>query len=441
MDWKLPFDVISCAWPRPVVSSDGVWRSAPEWDAKPMPILPQRTWEDADGRLRMAIDWREVFRGDLLTFIKGGEMRGFHVVFHIAVNEDGVLRFWDDDGSVVRRRGEILHEDRTVHPLAPHEIPVRRGDILEFAQWQDAGDWLWRATLIPSAPQDALASLLERLDAVRRRLAAPEGPPLKMMTNARNPLRSALAIYSMILNGYAPEQVLIHGEHQWTPEARRTMERLTPFARIVPTSDVLAEIERVAGTRWRRNSLNYWWVFKACVPLFCQPRTCCMLDDDVIVLDSVHDALERFRDHDLVYMRDTDYTDEYSAAWGYKARRSGPLRTGNFNAGLYWLRALEDVRRLVRLGERASLRRTMFHIWEQGYVATAYADRPVFALPSQRYLYPRFEGLPGGVLGYDYEENPCGFASLHFGGVGNKLGDAIAGLIAGPVLSQRQNRA
>jgi hypothetical protein len=318
---------------------------------------------------------------------------------------------------------------------------VCRGDVLEFAQWQDIGDWLWKATLVPTAPLDSAASLLPYLDAIRCRLAAPEGPALKMMTNGHNPVRGALSIYSMILNGYAPEQILIYGEHQWTPEARLTMERLMPFARVVPTSDVLNEIERFAGSRWRRDSVSCWWVFKACVPLFCQPRTCCMLDDDVIVLDSVHDALETFRDHDLVYMRDADYTNEYSAAWRYKARRFGPLRTGDFNAGLYWLRALEDVRCLIRLGERTSPHRTIFHIWEQGYVAVAYADRPTSALPSQRYLYPRFEGLPGDVLGYDYTDNPCGFASLHFGGIGNKPGDAIAALIAAAVLGRRKGPA
>ena len=64
--------------------------------------------------------------------------------------------------------------------------------------------------------------------------------------------------------------------------------------------------------------------------------------------------------------------------------------------------------------------------WEQGLIAMLYAHKPSYQLPSQRYFYPVFDGLPAGMRGYDYAANPCGFASIHFGGPFEKPSDAVA---------------
>jgi hypothetical protein len=61
--------------------------------------------------------------------------------------------------------------------------------------------------------------------------------------------------------------------------------------------------------------------------------------------------------------------------------------------------------------------------WEQGIIASEYASGRTCRLPSQRYFYPFFDGLPGGVAGYDYAANPCGFASIHFGALRHKPDD------------------
>ena len=61
--------------------------------------------------------------------------------------------------------------------------------------------------------------------------------------------------------------------------------------------------------------------------------------------------------------------------------------------------------------------------WEQGFIASEYASGRACRLPSQRYFYPFFDGLPGGVLGYDYATNPCDFASIHFGALRHKPDD------------------
>jgi hypothetical protein len=65
-------------------------------------------------------------------------------------------------------------------------------------------------------------------------------------------------------------------------------------------------------------------------------------------------------------------------------------------------------------------------VWEQGFVAALFAHRPVHQLPSQRYLCPLRDGLPGGTLGYDYQGNPSGFIAIHFGGLLEKPSDAAA---------------
>jgi hypothetical protein len=55
-------------------------------------------------------------------------------------------------------------------------------------------------------------------------------------------------------------------------------------------------------------------------------------------------------------------------------------------------------------------------VWEQGLINVLYADGPVWPLPTERYPVLKLDGLPGGMLGYDYARNPCGFAAVHFAG-------------------------
>jgi hypothetical protein len=283
------------------VYEHGVWLSSPEWYAPEMPELPLMLYEEMEGHVGVVIDWCEVFRGNFFTFSKGGEMRGFHVVFRIRIEQDGTLVFWDDDGCLIQRNGELVHEDRRGHSLERHGIEVRAGDVLEVAQWQDIQQWMWKGCLIPARLPVFSDALLPYLPRVQERLLTPGGPPLKMMTNAHRPVRAALSVYSMVLNGYSPERVLLYGEDQWTPEGRRALTELMPFAEVVPTAAALVEIENAAGSRLKRDAAACWWVFKTCMALYCVPRIACIMDDDFVILDEVSDALAQFETHDLVY--------------------------------------------------------------------------------------------------------------------------------------------
>ncbi len=79
-------------------------------------------------------------------------------------------------------------------------------------------------------------------------------------------------------------------------------------------------------------------------------------------------------------------------------------------------------------------------IWEQGLIALAYAREEIFELSGQRYFYPIFDGLPGGMLGYDYANNPCSFASIHFGGLAEKPSDGVTLTLLPQILGRQPGR-
>jgi hypothetical protein len=346
--------------------------------------------------------------------------------------------FWDDDSSIIRRNGAVIHHDLSAHMLTRHQIAVRAGDLLEVAQWQAYGGWLWGADLVDDlARRPAAAELMQDyLPAVAARLITPTGPALKIYCGGTSPLRTVVAIYSMLLNGYVPSEVLLYGEGQWPAASRELFAQLLPFAQVVPDSEVLRRTQAVGGAALASAARSYWFVMKTCVALFCPPDEFCLMDDDVFILDSLADALAAFADHDLVFAPDTDHGTHYQAVWGWMSGRSQPMATARFNAGLYWMRVRDDRQWLATSALRVSPRRTPAYIWEQGLLAAIFARRPSRQLPSTRYFYPLFDGLPGGMLGYDYADNPCGFASVHFGGLSEKPSDMVMLRLAPLILAR-----
>lgn len=434
---EIPFELTRCSWPRPIEHHDGRWISEPEWDAPAIPYRPQPRWESLDGELCWLIDWREFFRGRLKAWAPnvGGEMRGFHVVFEFDVKRTGTLLFWDDDGSIVRRNGQIVHDDRSAHSLRRSAVAVSVGDRLQIAQWQLVGGWLWGATIRADVvATDAAAIVARYLPHIRARLQRPSGPPLKVFTNGAQAIRAVIAIYSIILNGYGPSQIVLYGEHQWSRETRDGFARALPFAEVAPTAIVLDRIRFLGGNRLADWALRYWWVMKACVCLLCPPYEFCQIDDDVFMLESAEDALAAFQNADLVYAPDTDHGDGYRRAWLGGACHER-LATGRFNAGLYWARSIADPHVIARRMLQVNPARIPNFVWEQGLIACLYKDS-AHELPTQKYFYPLFDGLPGGLFGYDYHDNPCGFSSVHFGGLSEKPSDSQCLLLADDVLGR-----
>jgi hypothetical protein len=136
-------------------------------------------------------------------------------------------------------------------------------------------------------------------------------------------------------------------------------------------------------------------------------------------------------------MADADYSEGYLRAWGKIFDISDDFRTRRFNAGLFWVRNKSDPRQLASEMFRVRPEGLVPLDWEQGFFAAKWAQEDVAELPTQRYFYPIFDGLPGGMSGYDYRTNPCGFASIHFGGLGVKPSDHLALVLAQDILGRR----
>jgi hypothetical protein len=311
-----------------------------------MPARPQPHWITIDGECCWTIDWREFFRGDLQFWEPrwSGEMRGFHVVFQLRIYGSGTLIFWDDDGCVIRRNGKTIHADRSCHMLTRSQIEVRAGDRLEVAQWQHNEGWVWDARLVSSGQslQESTVLLLPYLISVRQRLKAPNGPPLKMYFHGATPIRTVLAIYSMILNGYSPSGVLVFGEYQWSEQSREVFTALLPFAHIVPTEAVLARLQSLGQPRLIDLARQHWFVMKTCIGLLCPPTEFCFMDDDIVILDGVDGTLKAFQQHSLVFAQNADYSAAYLAVWGSEGRRQEPLPTGTL------IRACEGTQQLAK---------------------------------------------------------------------------------------------
>jgi len=407
-----------------------------------MPLRPEPRWTMVGSERVHLIDWVELFRGKL-TFVGsnqpcGGEMRRFHVIFRLRITGSGTLVFFDDDGSIVRRNGEVVHVDRGAHPLRRHEIEVRTGDRLEIAQWQLCGEWKWGAMLVGKPPvfEDTVDVLQPFARAAAERMASPNGPPLKVYTHGRSMVRTAVAALSVVLNGYRPSEILLYGENDWPAEGRELVRRLMPWARVVREVDVISQIADGGSRRLTEWARRHWFVQKMCVAMFCQPREFCLIDDDIFILDSLDEMLAAFRDHDTVFVPDADYRVQYQATWLPSPDAPRMEQLGWFCAALYFARVRDDLRAMADAASRVDPAAVAAHYWEQGFIGSRFVGRPSLRMPPERYLFAVFDGFPGGLLGYDWRANPCRYASVHFGGLHHKPSDAESLLVARDLLGR-----
>jgi hypothetical protein len=355
-------------------------------------------------------------------------MRQFGVLFRIRVNSNGRLVF-SSPGCCAIRRGGLSVFEGACDPEGV--VDARAGDILDIAVAHGPDEWSWGARIEPAANagQELMTVHLPRVQAILRE---PTGPPLKIFTDARHPIRTVISIYSMILNGYSPSKVYIYGGYQWKPFARHLLARFLPFASVVPLRQIRDQISQVAPSQLADIAKNNWLVMKACLTLFCDPPEFCMMDDDLFILESVAAAQELFREHDFVFVPEIDNTAHYRPIWSDAFPDVSLARTARLNGALCWLRMRKDrkaaadlmMRGLGRLDGLPKVEAAWS--WEQGFYAHLFANDAVLELPAQLYWYPFFCGLPGGMLGYDYANNPCGFTMVHFGGDVEKPTDGEA---------------
>ncbi|MGP0073675.1 MAG: hypothetical protein ACLPWF_17300 [Bryobacteraceae bacterium] len=345
-------------------------------------------------------------------------MRQFGVVFRIRVNTGGKLVFASPGRCVIRQAGTSVFEGAS-DPEAC--VDVKAGDILEVAVAHGTEEWSWKARIEPPANAGAeLKSIY--LPRVEARLREPTGPPLKIFTDARSPIRTVISIYSMILNGYSPSKVYIYGGYQWKPFARALLAQFLPFATVVPLSKICQQVLQFGSSHLVDAARNNGMVMKCCLTLLCDPIEFCMMDDDVIILKSVADAQSLFRAHDFVFVPEIDNAKHYRPIWSDVFGDMPITRTARLNGALCWLRMRKDRKEVADLmlrglGKLDGLPKAeAAWSWEQGFYAHLFANDAISELPRESYWYPFFWGLPGGMLGYDYANNPCGFTMIHFGG-------------------------
>jgi hypothetical protein len=415
-----PFELLSCTWPFPLLQ-DGF---EPQWQAPLTHLRPIPEWRTSGEHVYWSIDWGELFRGSA-RFL--GTMRQFGVVFRIRVNGAGKLLF-TSRGRCVLKAGERSFQGV---PDPDGCIEARAGDILDIAVAHGPDEWSWGARIEPAANagQDLITIHLPRVQA---RLRQPTGPPLKIFTDARSPIRTVISIYSMILNGYSPSRVYLYGGYQWKPFAKRLLAQFLPFATVVPLVKIREQISEVAPSELADLAKENWLVMKACLTLFCDPKEFCMMDDDLFILKSVAGAQERFSDHDFVFVPEIDNAAHYRPIWNDVFPDVPLARTARLNGALCWLRMRKDRKAAADLMMRG-LRKLdglpkveAAWSWEQGFYAYLFANDSILELPAELYWYPFFRGLPGGTLGYDYANNPCGFTMIHFGGDVEKPTDGEA---------------
>lgn len=365
-------------------------------------------------------------------------MPHFGVVFRIRVNAGGCFSFTSPGRCIVKRAGSLVFEGT---PDPESAIDTHPGDILDIAVAHDCDHWTWGARIPQSTTGSELLTM--HLPRVLERLRKPTGPPLKVFTDARYPLRTILAVYSMILNGYSPAKVYLYGGYQWKAFGRILLARFLPFASLVRQPMICEQIARVAPSEIADLAKQHGLLMKACVALFCDPPEFCLMDDDLFILKSVAGAQALAKEHDLVFVPDNDNAALYASIWGGVFDHRPLEATARLNSALVWLRMRKDRKRVGELMARGLEKLSEWEkvyeawAWEQGFYAHLFAGDRVAQLPSEHYWFPYLGGLPGGMMGYDYANNPCGFTMIHFGGDVEKPTDMDALALTPQILGAR----
>ncbi len=393
-----PYELVACSWPRPADVRGTEWKSEPEWDAPAMTPHPECSLEWIDGCWRWTLDWNTFLHAGLCEAIDvERDLIGFHAVWRLRIRRGGVLVV-PGAGSCIRRDGAVVHCQRSLVPHGEVELRVIAGELLEVAQLHGEGRWRWWAYLQGEATGEedpAVEVLRPYLTRVQGRLRRAAGPPLKVFTDGTAPVRLAVAVYSLILNGgYEPAAVYVFGEHQWDERTRTLVQRLLPFAQVVDTMHVLAHLQELGGPKLTELVGGYPEAMKAAMARLYPPSEFCALDDDVLVLDRVDDAIQAFHmcNH-VVTLSPT--------------RRAASV--------LYWYRSADDPCTLAEEFLSVPLQ-----LWERGLAGPLLTRTPPDKLAAHRYIHAIAEGLPGGPLGYNYAANPCRFAAISLSGLESK---------------------
>ncbi|MGI9254790.1 MAG: hypothetical protein ACR2J8_13685, partial [Thermomicrobiales bacterium] len=420
-----PLRNVTCSYPVPGEWDGDRWVGEPAWDAAIMEDAPLPRLDNVRCFPAWTYDFRRFF-GTMFVVPwhpPAPQMRFRQLILRGTATRSGTLVVWADDRVVVRRNGAFAGERRD--GAGTISLDVRAGDDLEFACAQVAGEW-WLAMGFERPAlndRDRIDLLQPYIQLARERMRTPDGPPLKVYTDFKSPSLAASSVLTTIVNGYAPDGLLFYGDYQWDDYKRGMLGELLPFARVVPTDGLLDRLRELGGPALPETALRHWMVMKTCIALLEDPGEAAIQDDDLLTLDPMTDALDAFRTHDLVHIEDReDWAEKYRGIWSHAMPLADPMPNGLMNAGLMFVRQSYDRRDLARIMAEFTPEHAQSLVdydigqwcWEQGLIAALYAERPVFRLDPQRYLYAPHDGVAGGALAYDYERNPARYTSVHF---------------------------
>lgn len=445
-----PYDLLSCSAPI-AASGDGViWSSAPVWDAPQITPVVQPVW-NADAEIPS-------YTTDINRLVDHASPRpsggisspwlNHHVIMRIRLRRTGDLVLRTSSACVIRHAGRVVAEQRRSHALAADPIVLNLvdGDVLDIALWCGKDGWSLAVDAAPISPD--IPSLDVYLPAVLRRLESPDGPPLVLTTDGLMPNRLALAVYSLILNGFAPSAVEIYGEHRWPELQRQRINELLPFARIVPTTQFRQRVRDSAGPTLDR-PLDEDVVFDTAVLLLGGGPEACCITDDLVVLEPLTGALKQFRGADLVGCTTTTPAD--LQPWIDLLDFDEPSAAAHLAFDLFFRRATADPADLLldlvsltpyEAQEAANDPARMdISTWQRSAIAFCFSDAAIASLPTGTLPDPA-DTPPGGPFGYDLTTNPDRRIALRFGRTNSLIAcDVLIPAVADAVLHRHIVRA
>jgi SAM-dependent methyltransferase len=271
---------------------------------------------------------------------------------------------------------------------------------------------------------DKIAHLLSPLAAeAARRIAIPNGPPVAVYCDGNSPVRAAIAIYSLILNGYGPEKVALFGEHRWSEETKAFLQASLSFAEFPATESLRSAVRRAGGETLEGMIGGNDFGLRAAMALFVSNEEMCILEDDVVVLDGLDEGVNRLRTHDLVFAPAIDKGRQFRKRWPTARKLPRPLATADFGGGLYWLRPVTHPGLIAQQILRLSMPSggNPDRDWLNGLIALAYARHDIWKLPEQLHINTAsaLEATPKQlvqlrqtILSYDFQRNPSRLGSV-----------------------------
>jgi hypothetical protein len=386
------------------------------------------TYADEWGRRCPALDYGFLVTGALPSARNRAEMeRNMALAGKLAEdsNEPIFRMAWRSEGERIQLEGEIRKGVDAYRASQPH-TPTSEPPTNSKLSPPPIREEIVTSSLQAEGMLDLaeIAHLLTPLAAAAAgRMVIPNGPTVAVYSDGTSPVRTAIAIYSLVLNGYAPHSVKVFGEHRWSEGTKAFFQASLPFAEIPATEELRSAIRRAGDKALERMIAENDFGLRAAMALFVSNDEMCILEDDVVIIDGLDEGVNRLRTHDLVYAPANDKGRQFRMRWPTVRKLPTALIAADFGGGLYWLRPTSHPALIAEYilqlavpsgGEPDS-------DWLNGLIALSYARYDVWKLPEHLHTnaatvsgdtHEQQAQLREKLLSYDYQHNPMRLCSI-----------------------------